>query len=92
METASPLAILGLGAALAMGGDLSLGTMLAAVAVGGAFLLPLTELVRSGLQLSLLKAYLGRVQDVLLTDPEQSPGGRAGPATSGCDRVAAHLE
>jgi ABC-type bacteriocin/lantibiotic exporter with double-glycine peptidase domain len=51
--------------------------MLALVALSSAFLLPLTKLVDSGLQLTLLRSYLERVEDVLETDPEQVASQRA---------------
>ncbi|HET6585534.1 MAG TPA: peptidase domain-containing ABC transporter, partial [Nannocystaceae bacterium] len=76
MESAAPLAVLGLGAVMALAGELTLGTMLAVVALSTAFLTPLTALVRSGIQLSFLKAYLERIEDVLETAPEQTGGPR----------------
>ncbi len=76
MRSASPLAVLGLGATLTISGELSVGTMLALVALATAFLTPLTALVTSGTQLSLLTAYLERVEDVLQAEPEQAPGQR----------------
>lgn len=71
LETASPLAVLGLGAFLALAGELSMGTMLALLALSAAFLGPMTELVKSGMQLSLLRAYIVRIEDVLETEAEQ---------------------
>jgi len=74
--SASPLAVLGLGAVSTVSGEMSMGTMLALVALATAFLTPLSALVQSGTQLSLLSAYLERVEDVLQADPEQSNEGR----------------
>lgn len=71
LEAASPLAVLGLGAFLALAGELSMGTMLALLGLSAAFLGPLTELVKSGMQLSLLRAYIVRIEDVLETEAEQ---------------------
>jgi ABC-type bacteriocin/lantibiotic exporter with double-glycine peptidase domain len=73
LETLSPLAVIGCGATLALSGELSLGAVLALMALSAAFLTPLNQLVESGLQLSLLHAYLERVEDVLETPPEQDP-------------------
>jgi len=44
------------------------------VALSSAFLLPLRKLVDSGIQLSLLRSYLERVEDVLEAEPEQAEG------------------
>lgn len=72
LDSLSPLAILGVGSSLAMSGSLSVGTMLALVALGGAFLTPLSALVGAGAQLSLLRAYVERVEDVVQCEPEHN--------------------
>jgi ATP-binding cassette, subfamily B, bacterial len=72
LTSGSPLVILMLGALRVMGGDLSLGTMLAINAIAIGLLAPLASLVNSGLQLQLLASYMDRVEDVLNTKPEQS--------------------
>ena len=74
LGTASPLVVLGLGAHFALSGAFSIGTMVALVALSTAFLAPLSELIGSGIQLSLLTAYLERVEDVLQAEPEQADG------------------
>lgn len=76
LGTASPLLVLGLGAWSTIRGTTSVGTMIALVALASAFLGPLTDLVKSGIQLSLLTAYLERVEDVLRAEPEQPVGQR----------------
>lgn len=80
LDSASPLAVLGLGAFLALSGTLSLGAMLALMALSTAFLKPLTALVNAGVQLSLLTAYLERVEDVLDAEPEQDTEKQPVPA------------
>ncbi|MCH9684802.1 MAG: peptidase domain-containing ABC transporter [Deltaproteobacteria bacterium] len=72
LGSASPLVVLGTGAWLATSNGMTLGTMLAVVALATAFLTPLSALVSSGIQLSLLDAYLERVEDVLEAEPEQA--------------------
>ncbi len=67
-----PLVILAVGAHLVLAHQLSLGTMLAASALAGSFLGPLSALAESGLQLRLVGGYLDRINDVLDTAPEQS--------------------
>ncbi len=87
LGTASPLLVLGVGAHLAMTGSFTVGTMIAVVALSAAFLAPLTALIESGLQLSLLSAYLERVEDVLGAKPEQ-PSDRHG---DGVGRLRGHV-
>jgi ABC-type bacteriocin/lantibiotic exporter with double-glycine peptidase domain len=67
-----PLVILAVGAHLVLAHQLSLGTMLAASALAGSFLGPLSALAESGLQLRLVGGYLDRINDVLDTAPEQT--------------------
>jgi ABC-type bacteriocin/lantibiotic exporter with double-glycine peptidase domain len=66
----SPIALLLLGAHLVGTGQFSLGTMLALVALGGAFLEPLSVLVGTALQIQLLGSYLARIEDVINTPTE----------------------
>lgn len=74
LDTLSPFAVLGTGAMLAMSGELSMGMMLALVALASAFLTPLSALVAAGTQLSLLRAYVERVEDVAQAEPEHRAG------------------
>ena len=67
----SPLAILCVGGFLVLDGSLSLGTMLAAGALAGSFLSPLSGLVNTALEFQLLGSYLDRLEDVLSTPLEQ---------------------
>ena len=73
LQGGAPLLILGYGALLVIGGDMSLGTMLALLALAVGFLLPLSSLVASALQLQLLGSYIERIDDVLVAEPEQQP-------------------
>ena len=66
----SPIALLLVGAHLVGSGQLSLGTMLALAALGGAFLEPLAILVGTALQVQLLGSYLARIEDVINTPTE----------------------
>ncbi len=67
----SPLALLWLGATMALRGTLSLGTMFALSALSTAFLAPLTSLIASGQQLQLVRAHFERLTDVSTAEPEQ---------------------
>ena len=71
LQIASPLVILMVGAFQVLDGDISLGTMLSAAALGAGFLNPLATMVSSGLQLQLLASYMQRINDVLDTPREQ---------------------
>lgn len=71
ISTGAPLALLWLGTAQVLTGQLPLGTMLAFNALGIAFLTPLTTLVTSGQNLQLITSHLERISDVLETPPEQ---------------------
>ena len=71
ISTGAPLALLWLGTAQVLAGQLPLGTMLAFNALGIAFLTPLTTLVTSGQNLQLIASHLERISDVLETQPEQ---------------------
>lgn len=71
LQGGAPLLVLGYGALLVIDGGMSLGTMLALNALAMGFLLPLSSLVASGLQLQLLGSYIERIDDVLGAEPEQ---------------------
>ncbi len=72
LALASPLLILCHGTMLVMGGDVSLGTMLAMNALAAGFLVPLSALVSIALRLQLLESYLERINEVLDTAGEQA--------------------
>ncbi|MGH9023812.1 MAG: peptidase domain-containing ABC transporter, partial [Acidimicrobiia bacterium] len=71
LELGAPLAILVYGAFEVLSGDMSLGTMLAAAALATGFLEPLVSLVETGLDLSMLRSYMERINDVLDSPGEQ---------------------
>jgi ABC-type bacteriocin/lantibiotic exporter with double-glycine peptidase domain len=71
LSTLSPMWILVHGTAQVVEGHLSLGTMLAANAVGAGFLGPLTSLVSTAQNYQLMSGYVARVEEVLTTPPEQ---------------------
>ena len=71
LRLGSPLIILGLGGLQVLSGDLTLGAMLAVVAVAEGFLGPLATLVMTANQFQLLGSYLERLDDVLDAAPEQ---------------------
>jgi len=70
LTSGSPLLILMLGALKVSDGSLTLGAMLAVVAIANGLLQPLTSMVQSGLQLQLLGGYMDRVDDVINTPTE----------------------
>jgi ATP-binding cassette, subfamily B, bacterial len=72
LNSLAPLALLFMGARMVLGGELSLGTMLAFNAVGIAVLHPLSSLVGSLQQLQYGAAHFSRLFDVLLAEPEPS--------------------
>jgi ABC-type bacteriocin/lantibiotic exporter with double-glycine peptidase domain len=74
LDAAAPLAILCFGAVQVLGGELSIGTMLALNALAAGFLSPLATLVSSGLQLQLLGGFFDRIEDVLRTESDQPAG------------------
>jgi ABC-type bacteriocin/lantibiotic exporter with double-glycine peptidase domain len=86
LEMASPLAVLAFGAYQVLDGRISLGTMLAAAALGTGFLEPLATLVETGLRVQLTRSYMERINDVLDTPREQE--GRPVAATS---RLSGHV-
>lgn len=79
LQVASPLLVLFYGAWQVLGGQLSLGTMLAMNALAIGFLTPLSSLIETAFQLETLKSYVARIDDVLRTEKEQVPG-RTRPA------------
>lgn len=74
LRTASPLLLLAFGVSRVLGGTMSLGDMLAALALATAFLTPLSALVGNAQQLQVVGAHLDRIVDVLQAAPEQEPG------------------
>lgn len=73
MRSFAPLALLWIGALWVLDGKMTLGTMLALNAVATSFLTPLTSLVMTAQQFQLAGAYLDRIADVTLAQPEQNP-------------------
>lgn len=71
----SPIAILLYGARLVVGGHLTLGSMLALMALAAGFLGPLTTLVGAAGQLQLVGSYMDRIEDILGTPKEQDRAG-----------------
>jgi HlyB family type I secretion system ABC transporter len=65
------LALLWVGATQVLNGSLTVGTMVAFLALAAAFFAPLTSLVRSGQQFQLVGANLERISDVTEAEPEQ---------------------
>jgi ATP-binding cassette, subfamily B, bacterial len=74
VRAAAPLALLAVGALQVLQGHLTLGSMLALAAIAANFFEPLAGLIQTAGGLELVRAYLARVNDVLETTPEQSPG------------------
>jgi ABC-type bacteriocin/lantibiotic exporter with double-glycine peptidase domain len=84
LPTFGPLALLWVGATQVLNGSISLGTMVALIALAGAFFAPLTSLVRSGQQFQLVRANLDRIHDVAEAEPEQQePAPGPAPRLSG---------
>jgi ABC-type bacteriocin/lantibiotic exporter with double-glycine peptidase domain len=83
LTVAGPLVLLGVGAALVLDGQLSLGTMLAVNGMAVGFLLPLDALVEAALSVASLRGYAERLDDVLATEPEQPEAGVAPPRLRG---------
>lgn len=83
LELASPLVVLALGGALVLQGELTLGTMLALVALASAFLTPLGSMVSTLLQMQQLWSTIDRVEDVLRQSPEQDGARPPAPALGG---------
>ncbi len=74
------LALLWVGATQVLNGSISLGTMVAFMALAGVFFAPLSSLVNSGQQFQLVGANLDRIRDVLEEEPEQEEAAGRGPA------------
>ncbi|HEX8860371.1 MAG TPA: peptidase domain-containing ABC transporter [Actinomycetes bacterium] len=66
------LALLWVGATQVLNGSITIGTMVAFLALAAAFFTPLASLVRSGQQFQLVSANLDRIRDVTEAEPEQS--------------------
>ena len=79
LRFAAPLVLLMVGAFQVLAGNISLGAMLSAAALGAGFLDPLATMVSSGLQLQQLASYMQRINDVLDT-PREQHGERVRPA------------
>jgi ABC-type bacteriocin/lantibiotic exporter with double-glycine peptidase domain len=88
LRVASPLIILMVGSFQVLDGNISLGTMLSAGALGAGFLDPLATLISSGLRLQLLASYMQRINDVLDT-PREQHGQHVRPAPPLSGRVRA---
>jgi ABC-type bacteriocin/lantibiotic exporter with double-glycine peptidase domain len=73
LRTLSPLLLLWLGTLRVLEGRMTLGTMLALIALATAFLQPLSSLVSSAQRMQLVSAYLERIADVVDAEPEQDP-------------------
>jgi ATP-binding cassette subfamily B protein len=79
-----PLALLWVGAAQVLNGSITLGTMVALLALAAAFFAPLTSLVNSAQQFQLVSANLDRIRDVIEAEPEQErQAARPAPRLSG---------
>lgn len=83
LGTASPLAMLVLGAYLVFSENLSLGTMLALIALAGAALAPVAQLGRSIKTFQTIRVHLDRLRDVL-NEPSEAVG--QGDRKIGLDR------
>ena len=73
LAMAGPVAILLLGTAQVLRGELSLGTMLMLNALAAGFLTPLGSLVAVGFQLQEARGHIERIADVLDAPPERDP-------------------
>jgi ABC-type bacteriocin/lantibiotic exporter with double-glycine peptidase domain len=89
LQVAAPLVILMVGAFQVLSGNITLGTMLSAAALGAGFLNPLATMISSGMQLQALASYMQRINDVLDTPREQhGEQVRPAPRLSGLIRAA----
>lgn len=79
LGTASPLLMLVLGAYLVFSDNLSLGTMLALIALAGSALAPVAQLGRSIKTFQTIRVHLDRLRDVL-NEPPESLGQGSGKA------------
>ena len=71
LRSLAQLGLLWIGAIQVLNGDLTLGTMVALIALASAFFAPLGSLVSSGQQLQLVGAHIDRIGDVAEAAPEQ---------------------
>jgi ABC-type bacteriocin/lantibiotic exporter with double-glycine peptidase domain len=71
LRSLAPLALLWVGATQVLNGSITLGTMVALIALANAFFTPLASLVSSGRQFQLIGAHLERITDVTEAEPEQ---------------------
>jgi len=69
----APLFLLWLGISRVFAGSMSLGTMLAMLAIATAFLAPLVSLVANGQQFQFIGAHLARLSEILEETPEAEP-------------------
>lgn len=84
VSAGGPLCFLLYGATLVIAESLTLGQLLALAAVATGFWTPITGLVGAAFELQRARSYLERIEDVLTTEPEQSPASkRAPPKLSG---------
>jgi ATP-binding cassette subfamily B protein len=81
LRNGSTLGLMVLGASLVLRNEISVGDMLAVVALATAFLTPLMSLVGSGTRLQLLVVYLERLNDVLDTPVERNSASGLHPGT-----------
>jgi ABC-type bacteriocin/lantibiotic exporter with double-glycine peptidase domain len=75
LRTLAPLALLLLGASRVLGGDVTLGTMLATLTLAAGALTPFASLIASARNLQLVFAHLERLADIFLAAPEQADTG-----------------
>lgn len=81
------LGLLWVGATQVLNGSISLGTMVALLALAAAFFAPLVSLVNSGQQFQLVGANLDRIRDVTEAGQEQLRRNQAAPRLSGHIRM-----
>jgi ABC-type bacteriocin/lantibiotic exporter with double-glycine peptidase domain len=72
LRFASPLVVMAVGALQVLDGHMSLGTMLGLSALASGFLVPLSTLVTTAMQLQTMSSYVERIDDVLAAEPEQA--------------------
>lgn len=87
LRTFAPLLLLWWGAGRVLGGEMSLGELLAFTALATAFLAPLAALVANGRQCQLAGAHLARVVDLLSAEAEQE-----GQAVQAPPRLTGQIE
>src|SRR5579884_1090433 len=71
LRSFAPLALLWIGTMQVLQGSLTPGSMVALNVLATSFLAPLASVVSSGQQLQLVHAHLGRLADVITSEPEQ---------------------